>query len=99
VARLEILRPDAIADPELRRMAETSGGEMYGVYGHCPDLFAAFLRFYRPTKYRGAHRAEGRSGSVAALSDAPAERPPRALGGRRGCTRLLPKLRAKRSRA
>ena len=53
MTRLEILRPDAIADPELRRMAETSGDEMYGVYGHCPDLFAAFLRFYRPTKYAG----------------------------------------------
>jgi hypothetical protein len=53
VARLEILEPDAIADPELRRMALASGDEMYGVYGHCPDLFAAFLRFYRPTKYAG----------------------------------------------
>jgi hypothetical protein len=53
VARLEVLEPDAIADPELRRMALASGDEMYGVYGHCPDLFAAFLRFYRPTKYAG----------------------------------------------
>ena len=53
MARLEILRPDAIADPELRRMAEASGDEMYGVYGHCPELFTAFLRFYRPTKYAG----------------------------------------------
>ena len=53
MARLEILRPDAIADPELRRMALASGDEMYGVYGHCPELFAAFLRFYRPTKYGG----------------------------------------------
>lgn len=34
-------------------MAEASGDEMYGVYGHCPELFAAFLRFYRPTKYGG----------------------------------------------
>jgi carboxymuconolactone decarboxylase family protein len=23
------------------------------VYGHCPELFAAFLRFYRPAKYGG----------------------------------------------
>ena len=53
MARLEILRPDAIADPELRRMAAASGDEMYGVYGHCPELFAAFLRFFRPTKYGG----------------------------------------------
>ena len=54
MARLEVLPPDAIADPELRRMAEASGDEMYGVYGHCPELFAAFLRFYRPAKYGGA---------------------------------------------
>ena len=53
MARLEIRRPDAIADPELRRMALASGDEMYGVYGHCPELFAAFLRFYRPAKYGG----------------------------------------------
>jgi len=53
MARLEILRPDAIADPELRAMAEASGDEMYGVYGHCPELFTAFLRFYRPAKYGG----------------------------------------------
>jgi hypothetical protein len=36
MARPEILDPDAIADPELRRMALASGDEMYGVYGHCP---------------------------------------------------------------
>lgn len=53
MARLGILTADQIADPELRRMAEASGDEMYGVYGHCPELFAAFLRFYRPTKYAG----------------------------------------------
>ena len=53
MARLEVLAPAAIADPELRRMAEASGDEMYGIYGHCPELFAAFLRFYRPTKYGG----------------------------------------------
>ena len=53
MARLEILRADAITDPELRRMALASGDEMYGVYGHCPELFAAFLRFYRPAKYGG----------------------------------------------
>ena len=53
MARLEILRPDAIEDPEARRMALASGDEMYGVYGHCPELFAAFLRFYRPAKYGG----------------------------------------------
>jgi hypothetical protein len=30
MARLEILRPDAIADPELRRMALASGDEIAG---------------------------------------------------------------------
>lgn len=53
MARLRILPADQITDPELRRMAEASGDEMYGVYGHCPELFAAFLRFYRPAKYGG----------------------------------------------
>ena len=53
MARLEILPPEQIADPELRRMAEASGDERFGVYGHCSELFAAFLRFYRPTKYGG----------------------------------------------
>jgi hypothetical protein len=31
MARLEIKRPDAIDDPEPRRMALASGDEMYGV--------------------------------------------------------------------
>ena len=53
MARLDVLAPEQIADPELRRMAEASGDEMYGLYGHCPELFAAFLRFYRPSKYGG----------------------------------------------
>jgi Carboxymuconolactone decarboxylase family len=53
MARLDVLAPEQLADPELRRMAEASGDEMYGLYGHCPELFAAFLRFYRPTKYGG----------------------------------------------
>ena len=53
MARLDVLAPEQIADPELRRMAEASGDEMYGLYGHCPELFVAFLRFYRPAKYGG----------------------------------------------
>jgi hypothetical protein len=53
MARLQVLRPEQIADPDLRAMANASGDEMYGVYGHCPDLFTAFLRFYRPAKYGG----------------------------------------------
>ena len=53
MARLEVLAPSRIADPELRAMAEASGDEMYGVYGHCPELFKAFLQFYRRAKYGG----------------------------------------------
>lgn len=53
MARLEVLTADQIRDPELRAMMEASGDEMYGVYGHCPDLFKAFLHFYRPAKYGG----------------------------------------------
>jgi hypothetical protein len=53
MARLEVLAPSQITDPELRTMAEASGDDMYGVYGHCPDLFKAFLQFYRPAKYGG----------------------------------------------
>lgn len=53
MARLRVLAAHDIADAELRRMAEVSGDEMYGIYGHCPDLFRAFLDFYRPTKYSG----------------------------------------------
>ena len=53
MARLEVLAPSQITDPELRRMAEASGDDMYGVYGHCPDLFKAFLQFYRSAKYGG----------------------------------------------
>jgi hypothetical protein len=53
MARLEVLSPSQIEDPDLRAMLEASGDEMYGVYGHCPDLFKAFLQFYRPAKYGG----------------------------------------------
>ncbi len=53
MARLEVLSASQIQDPELRAMLEASGDEMYGVYGHCPDLFKAFLQFYRPAKYGG----------------------------------------------
>ena len=53
MARLEVLSASQIQDPELRAMLEASGDEMSGVYGHCPDLFKAFLHFYRPAKYGG----------------------------------------------
>jgi hypothetical protein len=54
MARLEVLGADGIHDAELRGMYEASGDEMFGVYGHCPELFKAFLAFYRPAKYRGS---------------------------------------------
>jgi hypothetical protein len=53
MARLDVLKPSQVADPEVRAMLEASGDEMYGVYGHCPELFKAFLQFYRPAKYAG----------------------------------------------
>ena len=53
MARLPALSAAEITDPELRAMREASGDEMYGVYGHCPELFKAFLAFYRPAKYGG----------------------------------------------
>jgi carboxymuconolactone decarboxylase family protein len=53
MARLDVLTPEQIGDPDLRAMLEASGDEMYGVYGHCPELFKAFLEFYRPAKYGG----------------------------------------------
>lgn len=53
MARIEALSAAALGDPELRALREASGDEMYGVYGHCPELFKAFLAFYRPAKYGG----------------------------------------------
>lgn len=53
MARLRVLSARELADAELRRMMEASGDEMFGVYGHCPDLLKAFLVFYRPAKYSG----------------------------------------------
>lgn len=53
MARVRVLSPGELTDPDLRRMMEASGDEMFGVYGHCPDLLKAFLAFYRPAKYKG----------------------------------------------
>ncbi len=47
------LRPEDIADPARRALAEASGDEMFAVYGHSPEAFARFLAFYRPLKYGG----------------------------------------------
>lgn len=53
MARLKSLSASEIGDPDVRAMLEASGDEMYGVYGHSPELFKAFLQFYRPAKYDG----------------------------------------------
>ena len=53
MARLRVLSPKELADPDLRAMMEASGDEMFGVYGHCPDLWKSYLDFYRPAKYGG----------------------------------------------
>ena len=53
MARLDVLAPDDIRVPELAAMLRASGDEMYGVYGHAPELFRRFVEFYRPAKYEG----------------------------------------------
>jgi alkylhydroperoxidase family enzyme len=53
MAHLAVLTPHAIQDPALRAMLLASGDEMFGVYGHCPEAFKAFLQFYRPLKDGG----------------------------------------------
>ena len=53
MARLRVLSPEELADPDLRAMMEASGDEMFGVYGHCPGLWKSYLNFYRPAKYGG----------------------------------------------
>ncbi|MBI1736886.1 MAG: hypothetical protein HYR51_17090 [Candidatus Rokubacteria bacterium] len=45
MAHLPALAPDQIADPELAALARASGDEMFGVYGHAPEAFRAFLAF------------------------------------------------------
>lgn len=68
MARLEVLAAEQLQDPDLRAMMDASGDEMFG-FGHCPDLFKAFLAFYRPAKYRGRLRP-GRPAAVAAAAPA-----------------------------
>jgi hypothetical protein len=53
MARLDVLDSNDIRDPQLAAMLRASGDEMYGVYGHSPELFRRFLEFYRPAKYEG----------------------------------------------
>jgi hypothetical protein len=53
MARIRVLAPDAIADPDIAAMLRATGDEMFGVYGHCPEALKSFLAFYRPMKYGG----------------------------------------------
>lgn len=54
MARLEVLAPDAVDNPDLREMMRATGGdEMFGVYGHHPEMFKSFLDFYLPAKFEG----------------------------------------------
>jgi hypothetical protein len=53
MARLKVLAAEQIHDAELRAMMQQTGDEMFGIYGHCPESFKAFLQFYRPLKYGG----------------------------------------------
>lgn len=54
VARIDVLSPDEIADPQLREMMSSAlGDEMFGVYGHRPELLKAFMEFYVPAKFGG----------------------------------------------
>ena len=53
MAHLPLLAADQIADPGLAQMFRATGDEMFGVYGHAPEAFSAFLAFYRPLKYGG----------------------------------------------
>ncbi len=62
MARLEPLAASQIADADLRAMMEASGDEMFGVYGHCPDLFKASFK-NEPRARREGPRAHRRRGS------------------------------------
>lgn len=53
MARVRVLTAAEIGNADLAAMAQASGDEMYGVFGHCPEAFKAFLDFYRPLKYGG----------------------------------------------
>lgn len=51
--RLRVLSAEEIGDPDLRAIMEASGNLSFGIYGHCPDLFRAFLQFLRGIRYGG----------------------------------------------
>ena len=54
MTRVRALSPDEITDPELRALMIRSGNDdVFGVYGHCPDILKAFLPFLRSFKYGG----------------------------------------------
>jgi len=54
MARIRTLTPDEITDPELKAWMIRSGGDdVFGVYGHCPDILKTFLAFLRNIKHGG----------------------------------------------
>ncbi len=54
MARIKVLSADEIHDPSLRDMMKETNDEMFGVYGHCEELFKAFfVGFYQPAKFKG----------------------------------------------
>lgn len=54
MARLRVLAPAEIEDPELRALAEELGGDVaLGLYAHCPELFKPFWQFLARAKYAG----------------------------------------------
>ena len=55
MARLEVLSKEAIDNDDLRQMMDAAqGDEMFGVYGHQPELFKSFMDFYLPAKFAGS---------------------------------------------
>ena len=54
MARVRVLSADEIDDPQLRAwMVQSGGDDVFGVYGHCPDILKPFLQFLRHIKYGG----------------------------------------------
>ena len=53
MVQIRILSAKEICDPELREMMEASGDQIFGIFGHCPEAFKAFLPFLGHIKYRG----------------------------------------------
>ena len=54
MARIRLLAPHEIQDAELSAWMVRSGGDdVFGAYGHCPEILKTFLPFLRAVKYGG----------------------------------------------